>query len=280
MKNILVPTDFSDNAKAALEYAMHLAFDWKAGITLVHTFIPPVVPANTPQEVYHSIIATEEEQASASLLQQISWLRGLGSSKFDSINIKPLLLNKSFVPGILETARQHNSNLIVMGTKGASGLKRILMGSNTVDLIQRTSFPVLAIPENTKFTAPKTIVLAMDIKQTRYNNRLPFLNELAGIYHARVLIFYAKQNEADLSALHHKAQQHIEASLPHVHTYWHSTESREVEKSIVVFVNDSKADMLVMLPRKKGWWEHIFKNSYTYNIAFNPVIPLLILPED
>lgn len=280
MKNIIVPTDFSDNSKAALEFAIYFAYDWKASITLIHVFIPPVVPANTPQEVYHSIMAEEEKKAEESLFQQIDWLKEKDESRIDSIIIKPMLIKESFVEGILKVAHLHHSNLIIIGSKGASVLKRILMGSNTVHLIQRTTIPVLAIPENAKFTEPKKIVLAVDLHQVRQNHHLLLLQEIAKMYDARVLIFYAKQNGVDLASLKNKAQNFIEDSLSNVQVYWFSTEGENIEKSIIVFVNDSKANMLVMLPRKKGLWQQLFKISYTQSIAFHPVIPLLVLPED
>ena len=80
--------------------------------------------------------------------------------------------------------------MIVMGTKGASKAREILFGSNTIHVIKKSICPVLAIPENFDFEAPKEILFPTDYKIPYQLNELSSVLDIANMYNPRVNILH------------------------------------------------------------------------------------------
>ena len=73
-----------------------------------------------------------------------------------------------FIESIRKVVDEKHIDLIVMGTKGASGIERKILGTNTADVITKVKCNTLAIPENAEFIAPKEIAFPTDFSLT-YN---------------------------------------------------------------------------------------------------------------
>ena len=129
MNTILVPTDFSKNAKNALDYAIVLAKKESAKIILVHAFHVLYITPDLPVE----FLADEIDIVETTANKQLKVL----SEKVKSENLECEIINKQdfILDLILDVTKIKKPNLIVMGTKGASGLEEVFMGSNTAKII-------------------------------------------------------------------------------------------------------------------------------------------------
>jgi hypothetical protein len=90
------------------------------------------------------------------------------SSKYVKVPSSHLVKIGDPIDEIIDAAQKCKSQLIVMGTHGASGLKRILFGSNTSNVISKSNIPVLAIPQRYRFKKINSIVYATDLNNTLY----------------------------------------------------------------------------------------------------------------
>jgi nucleotide-binding universal stress UspA family protein len=143
LKNILVPIDFSDCSKKALQYAIPLAKQYDAAITLLYV-LPraPYMGGEYGAIDYPSFENEMIENAEKEL------------SKFVVDEVQGAVRNEAFVrtgspaAEIVEMARSQPSDLIVVSTHGRSGLKHVLLGSVAEHVVRSAPCPVLVVREN------------------------------------------------------------------------------------------------------------------------------------
>ena len=142
---ILTPTDFSDDSKLALGYAVELAQKFSAEIVVVHVdqpLAPVMVSELNPGLDVNTMNRIAEEQrllALRELDQTTARLREQGLKARSLMRVGAPFLE------IINTAASENADLIVMGTHGRSGLAHVLMGSVAERVVRKAPCPVLTI---------------------------------------------------------------------------------------------------------------------------------------
>lgn len=141
IRRILAPTDFSDGALAAVEYAKFLAKRFGAAITLLHA-APPLTtfePLPLSAIPFAETLADESDRAEAALESY----RADHLSEFSDAEV--VVATSSPAEAILNSSRSLNTDIIVMGTHGREGLSRALLGSVAESVIQHSDRPVLTV---------------------------------------------------------------------------------------------------------------------------------------
>lgn len=142
---ILAPTDFSDDSKLALGYAVELAQKFSAEIVVVHVdqaLAPVMVSELNPGLDVNTMNRIAEEQrllALRELDQTTARLREQGLKARSLMRVGAPFLE------IINSATSENADLIVMGTHGRSGLAHVLMGSVAERVVRKAPCPVLTI---------------------------------------------------------------------------------------------------------------------------------------
>ncbi len=142
IQSILVPIDFSPASEKALAYAVPLARQFGAKLTLLHV----VEPVATPDFANSFPLAVENDKVMAKCREHLE-----GVSR--SLEIEPKLIEKTLVRlgrsfhEITEAARTLKVDLIIISTHGYSGLKRALLGSTTERVVRHAPCPVLVVRE-------------------------------------------------------------------------------------------------------------------------------------
>ncbi len=147
MKNILVPTDFSDNAYSALYYATRLFKNEPCRFLILNTLDPdPAIISGHGD----SQLINESKEKLTEILHSIVRDTEDYDHSFESISTTEKLLET-----IEKTVKDKGIDLIVMGTKGATGAKGFFIGSTTSNVIQKIKCcPVLAVPDEFNFEEP------------------------------------------------------------------------------------------------------------------------------
>lgn len=155
MKTILVPTDFSIPADSAIHYAIKMAVLWDASLILYHSFIPF-------ESGFYLLSLSEKENLEAQkiLTDRLTTIKNSIIKKDPNLSISIHVDQGPEDIKIIDFCKKSKADLIVMGTKGASGLKEKLIGSFTAEVIANAPCPVLAIPNKYKFKVPKKITYA------------------------------------------------------------------------------------------------------------------------
>jgi universal stress protein A len=142
LKRILVPLDFSECSLKALRYAVPLARQFGASIELLHVVQVPSVMGGE----FGAIDLTDvRQQMTTAARQQIKQL--LEDRISAEVTADGFVKEGRPASAIVESARESNADLIVIGTHGYTGLKHVLMGSTAESVVRHAACPVLVVRE-------------------------------------------------------------------------------------------------------------------------------------
>jgi nucleotide-binding universal stress UspA family protein len=202
------------------------------------------------------------------------------SSKFIKVPSSHLVKAGDPIEEIIDAAQKSKSQLIIMGTHGASGLKRILFGSNTSDVISKSNIPVLAVPQRYRFKKIKTIVYATDLTNTI--NELKHIIPIAKLLNATIEVwnlnysYDLNEDKKQVVGKKIKALSYKKIKLIEQKATIEKTMIEQVKKYLV----KSKPQLLVMFPEDKDWFDKIFISSKTEELANQIKLPLLSIRKE
>ncbi|UCH96099.1 MAG: universal stress protein [Candidatus Aminicenantes bacterium] len=161
-KKILVPVDFSEFSDKAAEYAMFIAERYCADITLLHAIVlfQEDFDEKEQLQLYEKIIRQKENEKSKQIESHCNTAknRGLG---VDSV----LLRGISVADSILDYISDKDFDLVVMGTHGHTGFKKLLLGSVTEKVVRESPIPVLTIHKDYNKMELKEILVPVDFSE-------------------------------------------------------------------------------------------------------------------
>jgi nucleotide-binding universal stress UspA family protein len=152
LKKILVPTDFSDCSKKAMDYALSLAKEFKSEVLILHVidtrgYETAAIYNLGPMEEARKAVQKMSQEMMANFLKE----KGIDESR---IGDKIILEGAPFIE-IIRVAREKEVDLIVIGTHGRTGVSHILFGSVAEKVVRKAPCPVLTVkPEEHEFVMP------------------------------------------------------------------------------------------------------------------------------
>jgi nucleotide-binding universal stress UspA family protein len=272
--NFIVPIDFSINAKIAAKYAMLLAQATNADIRLLHIIEPPLIGTDKREARYKEKVSLAKEEAAIKLEKLCEELNE------ESINVKcdyVVRVAESSSEIIVSAALNNKADFIVMGTRGAGAIKKIILGSNTASVIEDSPIPVFVIPEEVSFFNPKKIVFA-----SRFHNSdvqaIKQLSFIASAFNAELIIVHFIENKKGKEA-GSSIMAIFLARIREVITYpkitCHTFENENAQKGIEKFIDVVDADIIALSTKNRNPIEKLFSRSMTKDMSFHSKIPLL-----
>ena len=271
MKKILVPCDFSESAIQAYEFALNLAEQSQAEIFALKVidlpFIYETSLSTTPEYFDPGIFKSLEEDAK----KKFEKLQAKHSQKervtFTTIRGAVTLTINQF-------AQDHQIDLIVMGTTGASGLKEYWIGSNTEKVVRFSHVPVLAVRKSFDVSKIKNIVFPTTLHLDQ-SDLVSKIKDLQSFFSAKLHLLLVNtpnnmlrtKDEIDLMeefAKHYKLSN-----------YTLSTRNDFNEHDgIINFAHEIKADMIAMGTHGRKGLAHLFMGSVTEDLVNHVDCPI------
>ncbi len=279
MKRILLPTDFSDNAQNAINYALNLYKDESCTFYLLNTYTPIIYSYDYQMNAggYLGEIADVVRDNSIRKLNEIekNVKEKFNNPKhhFEIVSSFNLLTDE-----IKDKLEEFSIDLIVMGTKGATGTKEILFGSNTIHIIQKVKCPVLAIPDGHFFEEPKEILFPTDYKIDYSTKQLELFNTIATLFDSRVHVLNVSHG-IDLTEIETKNKEKLENLLLDVKHASYSVEDQNIPQAINEFQKSTYVQLLMMVNNKHSFFENLFFKPIIKQIGFHLNIPFLVIPS-
>ena len=279
MKHILLPTDFSDNSWNAIKYAITLFKDEKCVFHLLNTYTPIIynveyVLGYPAQFGLGDAIRNTSQENLKELEERIAKeFPNNPNHKFES-----LARFDTLISGIKEFMQKHKTHLIVMGTKGATGAKEILFGSNTVNVFKEIKCPVLAIPSNFDYENPHEVLFPTDLEINYNNVNLNLLKEIAKNHNSRINAMHVSTGY-DLTEAQLKNKEELELIFKDISYLYHELKTMNVGEAINKFQIKAKINLLVMINNKHSFFENIFFKSKLSHIGFHLNVPFLVIPS-
>lgn len=271
-KKILIPVDFSDTARKAMDYGAALASKNGLSVLLLH-----VTSLHLSGMLPDSQMITTEDIEEIENEQLVKW-RIEAENRFPGVRFETRSMTGFPIEWIKNCAEEEQVELVLMGTKGAQGLQEMVLGSNTSTLINQTDCPVLAIPEDAAYKGIRRIVIATNLEK---EDHLMIRQTIA--------LFGKEKPQIVLLHIEGSGERDPEAALMN----WFHTDILPkidypglrpvcVEESNVIdalehYLDREKPDMLVTSTRKRNFFERIFERSVTQKMVFHTHTPLLAL---
>ncbi len=266
MKKILVPTDFSDHAFNALQHAIEIANAFGSTIHLLHTFL-----IHGSLRTYTTVEQFVQENADKNLSEITKRIRPVLKNGA-RITQQAILGNP--IPFVAHIAKDYD--LTVMGTKGASGLKEVFIGSTTGGVMKQISSPLLVIPTDSVVKPVKTILLAVDRYPITSAEVLHPMQELARRWRSSTTIYHWKIDGEDQGMDPHLKDFLIDLD----HSIHQNVASfKDVHAAIKDAVGQVRPDLLCMIRRKRSLLDRVFHESATLKEVYHTQLPLLILQD-
>ena len=192
---IIWTTDFSENAMASLPYAEEIASRFDADLVLVHVLLDiPLFYASFlgDSSAYLAAMERAREEASRELENIARNLRNKG------IAARIMLLEGSPYTEIVRFAETEGADLLVMSTRGISGLERIILGSTTEKVVRNAHCPVLTIHENPQLPLKIANILLLTDLSELSKHAFPSAAELAGAFGAKLTLLHIMETNIPL----------------------------------------------------------------------------------
>jgi len=278
MKTLLFATDYSNNSVSALQLAYNLSQALGTRLVITHIFNFPTVLGVEGQDD-QPILEGNPFKIHRAQLEKFCTAH-LGNKWEDpKIQLEPVL-NSSVIKGIISKAEEYHAQLIVVGTRGASGLEEMILGSTTKKLIERAPCPVIAIPNDVMPIEINTMVYATDFEEEDIH-AIQKLSEIAKPLKAKIKVVHISTNEeyaGDLLMEWFKEMLKSKVDYPDIE--FELLFSEDVFDTLRIYLGVVNADMVVMLEReKKGFLQKWFHRDLVKKMEENGEIILMSFNE-
>ncbi|WP_299336446.1 universal stress protein [uncultured Psychroserpens sp.] len=278
MKRILLPTDFSDNSWNAIKYALQLFKDETCNFTLLNTYTPIIYQLEAAQ-LYMAQHGLENAMKEVSK-KGLEKIQERIDTEFKNPNhtFSRISAFNTLTDEINELHSGHVMDMIIMGTKGASGIQEVLFGSNTIHIIKKAKCPVLAIPSDFDFEAPHEILFPSDYQVAFQESHIKPILDITNRFYSRVNILHVSKGN-ELTEEQEQNKHRLLNYLKKTEHLFHIVTHKNIPEAIADFQLKSKINLLVMLNNKHSFFENLFFKSNIKHIGFHLNIPFLVIPS-
>ncbi len=271
MKRILLPVDFSEEAKCAAKVAANIARTIDAEIFLLHMLELP--------EGVIDMASSVDRSSPASILymkkvhERFEELKN--ESFFDGLKVNEIVQFHKTFDGVIAESKKQDVDLIVMGSSGATGLTEIIVGSNTEKVVRHSEVPVLVIKKGTKNFSVGNMVFASDFSDES-KAKFQEVIDFAAVFNANLHLVYI--NTAHRFSTTKKISTKIENFVNEFkvdnfdYTIYNDV---SVERGILNFANEINADLIALNTHGRSGLSQLFNGSVGQELANHAIKPVI-----
>ena len=280
MKNIIVPTDFSDTAKNAFLYAKNLAKEFSSKLKLVHVCHP-----NTDASTYGISIPNIGELLE---IRQSQLDKFIHQDEKDDLSevIETSMYDQEVYIGyagdeLVRISKEENVDLLLMGTTGKGGLLENMFGSVSTHVSQKAHCPVWLIPPQAKYTGIKNILYASNYESAD-EIILHKISQFANLCKANVHLVHVNESkkEGDYKFEELILKELFEKKAPALDFKMSTIQSDKVWEGIDEYSQENNIDLVVIVTQHRNLWERITHKSITKEMVLHASLPLLVLHSE
>ena len=276
MRNVLVPTDFSDNAMNALRYTLELFKHATCQVVIMHAYRNEIY--DNDKSLYGEMLHDVTQRVgNRSQLQLENILREVQISSSNPRHTYSIISANN---GLLDEADQivdeKNIDIIVMGTRGKTNDRKLTFGSQTLQVLKYVQCPVLAVPEAYKGDPPRHILFPTNYLIPFKKREIKFLSDLASSFKSTVDMLYIAMS-GKLSLRQENNQSFLKDTLGENQVNFNSISNKNITNTIYTYIKENNVDMLVMVNTRHSFLENILFQSTIDKVSLYLDIPFLAL---
>lgn len=274
MKKLIVPVDFSSTSVNAAEFAGNLAIFYGAEIWLYHAYEMPVGMG----EIAWPLFSVKELQEAAS--HELDVLRETVQQKLRSkVTFHTKAEMASFADGLSDFCNTIQPDMVVMGLSGKDALAKLIVGSNTIKVIQSLTYPVLVIPPKATFTPVVKIGFACDYKKIEEKTPVDLLKKVVKDFDADLYILNVDHNDANVDDEVLDGSITAKKLFSDISTVYDSIESESVTEGLNAYADEKGLDWIVVIPTKHTLLQKIFSRSHSKDLLYHTRLPVLCIHQ-
>lgn len=270
--HIVVPVDFSEQSRIALNQSYNLARFTRADITLLH-----VIDEDLFSSMLHLFTDNEkqEELLRTGIHVKLEELATEAKAK-SGLNILIRIEKGKIYEQVVKVADELNAAFIIMGTSGASSFKKKFIGSNAVRVINDANCPVITIKGKEHRKGCNIIVLPLDLsKETR--EKTVKCVEIAKFFGSTVKVMSVIQTDDEFLINKHRRQLDQVTDFITSHNIPCTGEfykHRDISDGVLEFASKVQADLIVIMTQQELEWTEYFIGTESQQIINNSDIPV------
>ncbi|CAM3373435.1 universal stress protein [Aequorivita lipolytica] len=273
MKNILLPTDFSENSENAIRFAMKFFEGETCTFHILNSqkpsgYITADVLYGAPgSTIYDGILNDNKKE----LEKMIGFCESI-SEKEDFLFV-PKLDFDNIVDAVNQAVTLNNIELIIMGTNGATGAAETIFGSNTLKIIRNVDCPVITVPQGYIFEKIESVLLSLNYQNDKPNKTFEVVSEIVKKHKASLKILEIEEENIQLATQINKAEEFFNA------IGFESFYLKNIPSSIAInaFEQLIPVQLHAMIVERKTFLDRFIFGSETSKISYGSKIPILVL---
>ena len=279
MKCILIPTDFSENAYNAMSYAVQLYKDIDCKFYILHTYTPTSVSAGSMVDNYSTVALQniQKEITERKLKETEDRLRSEFNN--DKHTFETIVSFNFLTSKMKDIVKENDIELVIMGTKGATGAKEIFIGTNTMSAIKKLKLPIIAIPSGFKYEKPKEVLFPTDYKVSTSNMYLSFIKKLCDEHNSKLHLLNVYQ-DVPLKEKQENTEAFLDVFFKDNAHLFHIAKNQDLIEAIVDFENTYKVNFLIMIYNEHNFFENLLFKPTVNQMVYHTNIPFLVLPSE
>jgi len=273
IKHILLPVDFSGYSNDAFRFALDLAKKNGSTINMLHVVEPPYNFATAIEGMTQIM----EKNAISKMDQMIN---NIQTSEYEDVEINTGIKHGRTTRELLERIKKNSVDVVVMGSKGQSGLDRAVFGSVSTGIIADSTVPVFVIPEDDKSENLniENILFTTNLREKDPEN-LSYVDFIASLYDAKIeLIHITKHNDFESSLRVKGFIQLINDlnldSTPELMVKEH----KNFLISLAEYLSENPASLVVLNRYRRSIVQKLFAKDHTSDMIEYYQSPLLVIP--
>ena len=273
---IAIPTDFSDNAYKAAYFALEMFKGQSCRFYLTHTYTPAFYRAeyllHSPGQIGLGDFYREKVMKKLRKFQKQLELKASDSHEF----FCHAAFN-SLAEELNDMGRKETLDLVIMGTKGATGAKEVLFGTHAVQVLHKSSCPVLVIPEEAEVVSLEHVLFPTDYTPDYSQLSLKVLFQILERPGVTLHVLHAFTPQ-DSKPNRQRARKALEELLSPYETEFTETGQMDIVQAINTYARNVPIQLLVMVRNEHSFLENLLVTPVIDLIGFHSKIPFMVLP--
>lgn len=279
-RKILLPTDFSKNAWYAINYALELYKNDHCDFYILNVFSATsnILDSLMNMEPGSEMYETTKEKSESGLAEVLDML-ALRDKRNPKHHFEAISTFNNVIEAIKEVVEKNDIEMIIMGTKGATGSRKTVFGSTAIYVMEKVrNCPVIVVPEKANQSMPKEIVFPTSYKTHFKRKELNCLIEIAKKCDSTVAILHInKVGEMDEIQVEHK--QLLEEIFGEIKHSFHTLSNYSVESAVNIFVESRESDMVAFINKKHPFFGSILSQPMVKGLGFHSKVPILVMHD-
>lgn len=271
----LIPVDFSEASENMLRFAFELNRHFFARMEILHLFDIPITVGDD-SEVYLKNYQAYRKSYDDELWEFVR--RNKGEYHYET---DVFATSGGHYQGIVDYAEKHRPDLLIVGHRGAGGLRRWVFGSVSRYLLTHPPVPVLSVPEDCApagESAISKILVATDLASAVPESSVAFLRRFAEKTKAEIDLVHVRVKDELILPDEASVRESLEKSLGARVEFMEMRDGEHVSEAIDRKVATGGYDLLVTVPHAHTWLDRLLIGSETRELSGLMRIPLMSLP--